>query len=111
MKCIFIQFKRFRDYLIDLIEQQKNKIKDILNKKAEEIRSNYQIKTFISDCVNDINIEIHDLKENNKDENIKEKFIKKNEYLLHILSYIFDNCFSGIKYNKKKIINKSRNDN
>ena len=38
-----------RDFLIDLIEQQKRLIKEIENKKAEEIRSHNQIKTFISD--------------------------------------------------------------
>ena len=103
-----------RDYLINIIEQQRNTIKGVVDKKAEEIRSNYQIKTFISDCINDINLEIYDMKVNNKEnknENIKENIIKKNEYLLYILSYIFDNCFSGVKNNIKKLINKSRNDN
>ena len=103
-----------RDYLINIIDQQRNIIKDLINKKAEEIRSNYQIKTFISDCINDINLEIYNIKENNKDnkdENIKEKIIKKYEYLLYFLTYIFDNCFSGVKNNIKKLINKSRNNN
>ena len=90
----------FRDYLNDLINQQKTLIKNIINKKAEEIRSNNQIKTFISDCINDINIEIFEIKKNNY-----------NEKLLYILTYIFDNCFSGIKNNNKKLINKSRNNN
>lgn len=98
-----------RDYLIDLIEQQKNIIKEIENKKAEEIRSHNQIKTFISDCINDISIEIFEIKEKNEYKGNKEIMIKYNEKLIYILSYIFDNCFSGIKYNIKKLINKSRN--
>ena len=101
----------FRDYLNDLINQQKTLIKNIINKKAEEIRSNNQIKTFISDCINDINIEIFEIKKNNYNEKIKENMIKYNEKLLYILTYIFDNCFSGIKNNNKKLINKSRNNN
>ena len=101
----------FRDYLNDLINQQKTVIKNIINKKAEEIRSNNQIKTFISDCINDINIEIFEIKKNNYNEKIKENMIKYNEKLLYILTYIFDNCFSGIKNNNKKLINKSRNNN
>ena len=98
-----------RDFLIDLIEQQKRLIKEIENKKAEEIRSHNQIKTFISDCINDLSIEIFEIKEENKYKENKEDLINYNEKLIYILSYIFDNCFSGIKYNIKKLINKSRN--
>ena len=101
----------FRDYLYDLITFQKKIIKNLKNLYAEEIRSNNQIKSFIADCINDINIELFDLKENIGDDKEKEEQIKYNENLLYILSFIFDNCFSGIKHNIKKLINKSRNNN
>ena len=102
----------FRDYLYDLITYQKKIIKNLKNLNAEEIRSNNQIKSFIADCINDINIELFDLKENNiNDDKEREEQIKYNENLLYILSFIFDNCFSGIKQNIKKLINKSRNNN
>jgi hypothetical protein len=52
----------FRDYLYDLITFQKKIIKNLKNLYAEEIRSNNQIKSFIADCINDINIELFDLK-------------------------------------------------
>jgi hypothetical protein len=71
--------------------------------------TNNQIKSFISECINDINIELFEIKKNNKNEKIKENMIKYNEKLLYILSYIFDNCFSGIKNNHKLLINKTRN--
>ena len=101
----------FRDYLVDLITYQKKLIKNLKNNIAEEIRSNNQIKSFIGDCINDINIELFDLKEKIEDDEEKEEQIKYNENLLYILSFIFDNCFSGIKHNIKKLINKSRNNN
>ena len=100
----------FRDYLCDLINHQKNIIKDLTNKNSEEIRSNNQVKQFIEDCINDINIEIKNINENEKDNKVKEKLIKPNEKILYILSYIFDNCFSGLKNNIKKLIDKSRNE-
>ena len=99
----------FIDYINGLISQQKSLTKYITNKISEEIRTNNQIKTFISECINDINIELFEIKKNNKNEKIKENMIKYNEKLLYILSYIFDNCLSGIKTNHKILINKSRN--
>lgn len=93
----------FIDYLNVLISKQNSLIKKIINKKTEEIRSNNQIKTFISDCINDINIEIFEIKKKTKNEKNKENMIKYNEKLLYILSYIFDNSFSGIKNSNKKI--------
>ena len=97
-----------KDYLCDLIDQQRKIIKDLTNKKAEEIRSKDQVKTFISDCIDDINNNIFELKENIIEDENKEELIKQNENFVYILSYIFDNCFSGIKGNIKKLINKSK---
>ena len=98
----------FIDYINGLINKKKSYTKYITNKITEEIRKNNQIKTFISECINDINIDLFEIKKNNKNETVKENMIKYNEKLLYILSYIFDNCFSGIKKNHKLLINKSR---
>ena len=86
-----------RDYLYDLIDKQKSIIKYLNNKKAEEIRSIYQIKTFISKCIDDLYLEIYD---NNKikNDNLNIHINKEKEDLFQFLTYIFDNCFSGIKY-------------
>ena len=100
-----------KDYLCEIISGQKKIIKSMINNKAEEVRSNYQLKTFISDCINDINLENFEIKENNKDDKSKDTIIENNEKLLYILSYIFDNCFSGVRTNIKKLINKTRNNN
>ena len=110
-----------RDFLYELIDESKNIIKYLKNKKAEEIRSNYQIKLFISKCIDDINQEVYedDTKiekkteiSNNMDDN-KDK--DENEKKLYLLTYIFDNCFSGLN-NRENIIpvghkNKTKNKN
>ena len=99
-----------RDYLNDLMSKQKKIIKDFENRITEEIRSNNQIKSCIADCIDDINIELFELKEKMEDDQINEEIIKQSDNALYILTYIFDNCFSGIKNNIQNIINKSRND-
>ena len=86
-----------RDYLYDLIDQQKNIIKYLKNRKAEEIRSIYQIKMFISKCIDDLYVDICDNKKI-KNENLNIHINKEKEDLLQFLTYIFDNCFTGIKY-------------
>ena len=95
-----------RDYLYKSIDEQKNIIKFLNNRKGEEIRSMNQIKTFISKCIDDLNTEIYEYK-NEENNIIKENEIKdleeKNEYLISILSYIFDNCFKGTKNDIKSI--------
>ena len=95
-----------RDYLCDLISQQKKIIKDLNDKKTEEMRSKNQIKTFIINCIEDLNIEIFEQKEKIKENKAKEEILKQYENLLYILTYIYDNCFSGIKNKVKKLIRK-----
>ena len=99
-----------RDYLSDLIDEEKKVIKYLKNKKAEEIRSCSQIKNCLSMCIDDLNNEINDNK--NKGENkIKNNNVdKENEYLLFILSYIYDNCFFGLNFIENVLPkNKSKN--
>ena len=95
-----------RDYLCDLISQQKKIIKDLNDRKTEEMRSKNQIKTFIINCIEDLNIEIFEQKEKIKENKAKEEILKQYENLLYILTYIYDNCFSGIKNKVKKLIRK-----
>ena len=99
----------FRDYLYDLIDQQQKIIKDLNNKKTDEIRCKTQIKSFLTNCIEDLNIEIFEYKEKFKTDKKIKDISKQNEKLLYILTYIFDNCFSGIKDNIKKLINNTRN--
>ena len=112
-----------RDYLYTLIDEQKEIIKDLKNKNAEEIRSISQIKYILSRCINDINIDIYDKNNinnnnnsnNNKsiDENMIDNVGDINEEdgkLLYILTYIYDNCFNGIN-NVESIFPEFRNNN
>lgn len=97
-----------REYLYNLIDEQNNIIKFLKNKKAEEIRSVNQIKTFISKCIDDLNNEIY---ENKNKDNEMNNIDRKNETLVNILSYIFDNCFKGINNDFKSIFPEFRNTN
>ena len=108
------------DYIYDLIREQRKIIKNLNNKKSEEMRSISQIKFVLSKCINDLNSEIY---ENNNDSidninisnNINSLSIseskKEKENLLYILTYIYDNCFNGINNNMESIFPEFRNNN
>jgi hypothetical protein len=90
------------DYIYDLIREQRQIIKNLNNKKSEEMRSICQIKFVLSKCINDLNSEVY---ENNNYDNINisnnvnntniSESKKEKEKLLYILTYIYDNCFNG----------------
>ena len=109
-----------RDYLYELIDERKNIIKELSNKKAEEIRSNYQIKLFISKCIGDINNEMHgnyNLNQNeneneinaNGEDNKESAYNIDNNNKLFLLSYIFDNCFCGVNSRERILFTNHRN--
>ena len=52
---------------------------------------------FISKCIDDLYVDICDNKKI-KNENLNIHINKEKEDLLQFLTYIFDNCFTGIKY-------------
>lgn len=103
-----------KDYINDLIKEQTKIIKDLKKKKAEEIRTAYQLKFTLSQCINDLNVEIF---RNNKkgEKNIDAIDIsqanKTKEKLLYILTYIYDNCFNGINNNMESIFPEFRRNN
>ena len=105
------------DYIYDLIREQRQVIKNLNNKKSEEMRSIYQVKFVLSKCINDLNSEVY---ENNNDSNentnninncSKSESKKEKENLLYILTYIYDNCFNGINNNMESIFPEFRNNN
>jgi hypothetical protein len=106
------------DYIYDLIREQRQIIKNLNNKKSEEMRSICQIKFVLSKCINDLNSEVY---ENNNNDNINisnninnaniSESKKEKENLLYILTYIYDNCFNGINNNMESIFPEFRNNN
>ena len=108
------------DYIYDLIREQRQIIKNLNNKKSEEMRSIYQIKFLLSQCINDINSEVYENNNVSNDNvnnssniisvNITESK-KEKENLLYILTYIYDNCFNGINNNMESIFPEFRNNN
>jgi len=108
------------DYIYDLIREQRQIIKNLNNKKSEEMRSIYQIKFVLSKCINDLNSEVYE-KSNDSNDNINNssninsanitESKKEKENLLYILTYIYDNCFNGINNNMESIFPEFRNNN
>ena len=118
--------KSYLDDIISFLRDNINKIREEIKLKkqfkAEEIRSRYQLKRIILKFIEDLEQDLEDMqKENdydlnkyynhllgisdNKDLKKAEKFLydKKAEshgQRLYVLSYIFNNCFSGVNYIK-----------
>ena len=114
--------KSYLDNIINFLKDNINKIREEIKLKkqfkAEEIRSRYQLKRIILKFIEDLEQDLEDMqKENdydlnkyynnlfgisdNKDLKKTEKFLydKKVEshgQRLYVLSYIFNNCFSGV---------------
>ena len=106
------------DYIYDLIREQRQIIKNLNNKKSEEMRSIYQIKFVLSKCIDDLNSEIYGNSNDSNDKfNISKNMHnfsineskKEKENLLYILTYIYDNCFKGINNNMESIFPEFRN--
>ena len=122
-------------FLTDLINKKRSDIKQKTIYKSNEIRTNFQLKYVLGKCIEDLEIDIEnerkknfyidnfyeqivavnsqkrrrkyseDIKEINVDNNDK---IENLENKLMVLTYIYDNVFSGL--NKGKSIFPKKND-
>ena len=100
------------NFLSSKIINQKNKIANIKNKITEQTRDKYQIKNLIFSCIEDVSLNIKDIRiskdTNNKKSAKLDKEIENNINMLKVLNYIYYNCLDGIM-NYKCIFPEFRN--